>query len=149
MRETERIFLGLGSNLGDRKGNLEAALAGIAGFPETVVVQVSSFYETEPWGVTDQPAFLNAVVEVTSGLEPRALLTAVKGLEQELGRTVSFRWGPRVIDIDLLLYGERKVDEPGLTVPHPQILNRPFVWEPLQEVAPEVLEELRRAALSV
>ena len=149
MHEAERIFLGLGSNLGDRTRNVEAAVEGIRALPQTAVVQVSTFHETEPWGITEQPEFVNAVAEITSGLEPRALLLAVKQLERELGRTETYRWGPRVIDIDLLLYGSRKVNEPGLTVPHPQLLNRPFVWEPLQEIAPEVLEELRRAALSV
>ncbi len=143
----ERIFLGLGSNLGDREANLRAALEHIEHLPGTRVVRSSGFWETEPWGVEDQPAFLNAVTEVRSVLAPEELLDSVKQIERELGRTPTFRWGPRLIDIDLLLYGRRRVDTPQLQVPHPEILNRPFVWEPLQEIAPEVVEELRHAAL--
>lgn len=145
----ERIFLGLGSNLGDREAHLQAALARIRALPGTQVVRVSRFRETAPWGVEDQPAFMNAVAEVRSELGPEALLDAVKQIERELGRTPTFRWGPRLIDIDLLLYGRRRIDSPRLKVPHPEILNRPFVWEPFQEIAPEVVEELRRAALSL
>lgn len=143
----ERVFLGLGSNLGEREENLQAALNGISKFTETRVVRVSSFQETPPWGVEDQPAFLNAVVEIRTALEPEALLEAVKQLEVELGRVPTFRWGPRLIDIDLLLFGDRRLQTARLTLPHPHILERPFVWEPLAEIAPEVVEELRRAAV--
>jgi len=143
----ERVFLGLGSNLGEREENLRAALNGISDLAETRVVQVSSFLETPPWGVEEQPAFLNAVAEIRTALEPEALLEAVKGIEQELGRVPSFRWGPRLIDIDLLLYGERRLQTARLTLPHPHILERPFVWVPLAEIASEVVEELRRAVV--
>jgi 2-amino-4-hydroxy-6-hydroxymethyldihydropteridine diphosphokinase len=145
----ERIFLGLGSNLGDREQNIRSALARIAALPETRVVAVSSVLETEPWGVRDQPSFLNAAAEIRSSLPPAQLLSAIKQIESDLGRTPTFRWGPRVIDIDLLLYGERRVHEVNLRLPHPHILERPFVWEPLAEIAPEVVEELRRAAVSL
>ena len=145
----ERVFLGLGSNLGDRQANLRCALQRIAELPSTGVVRVSQFIETPPWGVEEQPPFLNAVAEIGTALEPRALLAAVKQIERELGRVPSYRWGPRLIDIDLLLYGKRELVEPELTLPHPRILERQFVWEPLREIAPEVEEELRRAALSL
>lgn len=145
----DRVFLGLGSNEGDREENLRGALNRIAGLPGTQVVRVSRFHETPPWGVTDQPAFLNAVAEVRTTLEPEALLRAVKEIERELGRVPTFRWGPRRIDVDLLLHGDRQVRTPELTLPHPFILERPFVREPLAEIAPEVLEELRRAAVSL
>jgi len=145
----ERIFLGLGSNLGDRPANLRAALASLDTLPGTRVVRVSEFRETPPWGVVDQPSFVNAVAEVVSALAPEALLAAVKQIERELGRTPTYRWGPRVIDIDLLLYGDRRLETPALTLPHPAILERAFVWEPLAEIAPEVVENLRRAALSL
>lgn len=141
----ERVFLGLGSNLGDREENLRAALNGISALPGTRVVRVSTFRETPPWGVTDQPAFLNAVAEVRTALEPLPLLDAVKRIEVQLGRTPTFRWGPRLIDIDLLLYGEREANEERLVLPHPQILERAFVWEPLAEIAPEAVEKLRAA----
>lgn len=143
----ERVFLGLGSNLGEREATLEAALERIGALPGTRLVRRSRFYETPPWGVTDQPPFLNAVVELRTGLEPEALLAAVKQVERDLGREPTYRWGPRIIDVDLLVYGNRVVQTPKLTLPHPQILARPFVCDPLEEIAPEVLEELRRAAV--
>jgi 2-amino-4-hydroxy-6-hydroxymethyldihydropteridine diphosphokinase len=143
----ERVFLGLGSNLGDRAAFLKAALEGIAALPGTEVVRVSAFRETEPWGVADQPRFLNAVAEIRTPLAPQDLLAALKRIEREVGRTCTFRWGPREIDIDLLLFGGRRLQAPGLTLPHPHILERDFVWQPLQEIAPDVVEDLRRAAL--
>ena len=148
-RTLPRVFLGLGSNLGDREENLRAALERIEGLPGTDVVRVSRFIETEPWGVEDQPPFINAALEIRTDLEPEALLDAVKGIERELGRTPTFRWGPRLIDIYLLLYGCRELQTPRLSLPHPQLLDRPFVREPLAEIAPEVVEELERAALSL
>ncbi|HTE18801.1 MAG TPA: 2-amino-4-hydroxy-6-hydroxymethyldihydropteridine diphosphokinase [Armatimonadota bacterium] len=145
----ERVFLGLGSNLGDRDANLRSALQRVTELEGTHLECVSSFIETAPWGVEEQPSFLNAVAEIRTALKPRELLAAVKRIERELGRVPTYRWGPRLIDIDLLLYGERVVVEPELTLPHPRILERAFVWEPLREIAPEVVEELRRAALSL
>jgi 2-amino-4-hydroxy-6-hydroxymethyldihydropteridine diphosphokinase len=145
----ERVFIGLGSNLGEREENLRAALNRISSLEGTQVVRVSALRETPPWGVEDQPAFLNAVAEIRTALEPEALLDAVKRIEGELGRVPSFRWGPRLIDLDLLLYGTRRLETPRLTLPHPHILERPFVWEPLAEIAPEVVEELRRAGVSL
>jgi 2-amino-4-hydroxy-6-hydroxymethyldihydropteridine diphosphokinase len=142
-----RVFLGLGSNLGDREAALRAALERVRGLPETEVVRVSAFVESAPWGVEDQPSFLNAAAEIRTSLFPEELLSAVKAIERELGRVPSRRWGPRRIDIDLLVYdGERRAG-PDLTLPHPHILSRDFVREPLQEIAPEVVEELRRASL--
>jgi 2-amino-4-hydroxy-6-hydroxymethyldihydropteridine diphosphokinase len=145
----ERVFLGLGSNLGDREENVRAALNRIARLPGTSVVRISPLVRTAPWGVEAQPEFVNAVAEIRTGLAPEALLAAVKVIERELGRVQTYRWGPRLIDIDLLIYGERRVETPALTLPHPHLLERAFVWEPLGEVAPEVLEELRRAAVSL
>jgi 2-amino-4-hydroxy-6-hydroxymethyldihydropteridine diphosphokinase len=146
---SERIFLGIGSNLGNREENLLAALKRIGELPETSVERTSRFHETDPWGWEDQPAFLNAVVEIRSGLGPEALLGAVKRIERELGREPSFKWGPRLIDIDLLVYGDRRLSCKNLTLPHPHILARPFVVEPLREIAPEQVEELERASVSV
>lgn len=143
----ERVFLGLGSNLRDRDAALRGALERIGGLPGTEIVRVSSFIETEPWGVEEQPPFLNAVAEIRTALPPRELLAALKEIERELGRVPGPRWGPRQIDVDLLLYGARTVQEPDLVVPHPRLLEREFVCGPLGEIAPEVLEELRRAAV--
>ena len=127
------MWLALGSNLGDRAGYLEAARgalpkAGIA------VVRASRVDETAPVGVRDQPQFLNQVLEVETSLEPRPLLDALKQIEHELGRTARERWGPREIDIDILRYDGRIVDEPGLHIPHAELRNRPFLLELLQDI---------------
>jgi 2-amino-4-hydroxy-6-hydroxymethyldihydropteridine diphosphokinase len=135
----ERVFIGLGTNLGDDLDrNLREAVRAIGELPGTEVVRVSSFLSTEPWGVADQPRFLNAVAEISTRLEPLLLLQALKKLESELGRVPTYRWGPRAIDFDIILYGSRRVDLPGLQIPHPRYRQREFVMQPLAEIAPEV-----------
>jgi 2-amino-4-hydroxy-6-hydroxymethyldihydropteridine diphosphokinase len=128
-------YIGLGSNLGDREETLRDALARLAELGE---VRVSCFHETDPVGVTDQPKFVNAVAELSTQLAPRDLLDALLAIERELGRDRSReqRWGPRTLDLDLLLYGGEMIDEPGLTVPHPRLADRRFVLEPLHELVP-------------
>lgn len=136
-----RGFVGLGSNLGDRLGNLRAARDALAATGGHVHVLASSpVYETAPQGeVTDQPDFLNACLEVATELEPEALLDLCKGLEGELGREQPVRrHGPRAIDIDVLLLGSRPHDSPRLTLPHPEILTRRFVLAPLLDLDPEL-----------
>jgi 2-amino-4-hydroxy-6-hydroxymethyldihydropteridine diphosphokinase len=128
-----RVWLALGSNLGDRAGYLQGArqalpAAGIA------VLRASRVDETDPVGITDQPRFLNQVLEVETSLEPRPLLEAVKAVEQQLGRVARERWGPREIDIDILRYDGRTVDEPGLHIPHPELPNRRFLVDLLEEL---------------
>ncbi len=136
----ERVFIGLGTNLGDDlERNLREAIRAIGTLPLTEVVRASSFLSTEPWGVTDQPRFLNAVVEIRTDLEPVQLLHSLKQLEGRLGRVPTYRWGPRAIDFDIILYGRRVVDEAGLKIPHPRFREREFVLQPLREIAPEVL----------
>jgi 2-amino-4-hydroxy-6-hydroxymethyldihydropteridine diphosphokinase len=151
--DRERVFIALGSNLGDRAANLTQALHEVGELPETTIVRVSYFMETEPWGEMNQPAFLNAVAEIRTQLQPEALLTELKRIETDLGRVPSYRWGPRLIDLDLLLYGDRRLQTERLTLPHPGILERSFVFEPLGEIAPDILGdlrgELRRAAVPV
>jgi 2-amino-4-hydroxy-6-hydroxymethyldihydropteridine diphosphokinase len=127
------VWLALGSNLGDRAGYLEAARAALPKAGITVV-KASRVAETEPVGVRDQPRFLNQVLEVETSLEPRPLLDAVKNVERQLGRTASERWGPREIDIDILTYGGRTVDEVGLHIPHAELQNRPFLLELLEDL---------------
>jgi 2-amino-4-hydroxy-6-hydroxymethyldihydropteridine diphosphokinase len=133
----EVAYIGLGSNLGDREENLLAALERLS---ELSLVRASSFRETDPVGVTDQPRFLNAAAELETDLSPRDLLVKLLEIERELGRdrAAETRWGPRTIDLDLLLYGDEVLDEPGLTVPHPRLAERRFALEPLQELAPEL-----------
>jgi 2-amino-4-hydroxy-6-hydroxymethyldihydropteridine diphosphokinase len=140
-------YLGLGANLGERHRNLQEALARLNTIPGIRVTRVSTFRATAPFGVEDQPEFLNGVAEVETELEPPALLAAVKAIEREMGRVPIYRWGPRLIDIDILLYDRLRWESPELTIPHPGILERPFVTEPLAELAPERLEELRRDAV--
>ena len=112
--------------------------------PRTRLVRVSSFLRTEPWGVRDQPAFLNAVAEIRTGLEPLALLQALKQLESAMGRVPSYRFGPRLIDLDIILFGGRTVELPGLTIPHPRYRERDFVMIPFREIAPEVADAEQR-----
>lgn len=131
-----RGFLSLGSNLGDRRGNLRAAVGALRRTPGVRVTRVSSVYETAPQGVTDQPDFLNLVVAIETTLAARELLAAVKEIETRLGRTAGRRWGPRVVDIDILLLGDDHIREDGLTVPHPRMLERAFVMAPLAELEP-------------
>lgn len=132
----ERAFLGLGGNLGDPRAAMGAALRGLDAAPEVQVASVSSLYRTPPWGRTDQPDFLNAAAEVLTGLEPRALLDLCLAAEHDLKRVRGERWGPRVIDLDILLFGERTVREQGLEIPHPRLTERAFVLVPLAELAP-------------
>ena len=127
-------YVGVGSNLGDREATIRAAISALPG-----VVAVSQLRETDPVGIIEQPAFLNGAVALETELSPRQLLAALLAIERELGRERRERWGPRTIDLDLLLYGGETVDEPGLTVPHPRLHERRFALEPLAELDPELL----------
>jgi 2-amino-4-hydroxy-6-hydroxymethyldihydropteridine diphosphokinase len=127
-----RIYLSLGSNVGDRESHLRAA---IDRFPPHIrVLRASPLYETAPVEFTAQPWFLNQVIEVEWAGTPRQLLRAAKAVEREGGRQATRRWGPRVIDVDLLLFGDQSVREPGLEIPHPRLLERDFVLGPLREL---------------
>ena len=124
-------YVGLGSNLGDREALIRRAAEAIG------AVRLSTIRETEPWGLEEQPPYLNAVAEVETSLSPRRLLDRLLDVERQLGRERGGpRWGPRTIDLDLLLYGGQVIDEPGLRVPHPYLLERRFVLEPLAELIP-------------
>ena len=132
-----RAYVALGSNVGDRERMLWSAIHMLAFNPEVDVVAVSSFRETAPVGYLDQPDFLNAAVAIETELGSRALLDLLLSIELELGRTRDGpRLGPRTIDLDLVLYGDEVIDEPGLTVPHPRLHERRFVLEPLAELDP-------------
>lgn len=132
-------FLGFGTNLGDRKKNLSQALNTLNDRPDLAVLRTSSIYETEPWGLADQPSFLNIVAEIATSIPPGELLERVKKLEQDMGREDGPRFGPRLIDIDILLLEDQVVDEPDLTVPHARLHERAFVLVPLAELAPELV----------
>ena len=135
-----RAYVGVGANLGDRESTIRRAVQLLAGTGGVAVVDVSTLRETPPWGPVAQPPYLNGVVEVETDLRPRALLDVLLGIERELGRVrTGERWGPRTIDLDLLVHGDLTCDEPGLTVPHPRIHERRFALEPLAEIAPDLV----------
>jgi 2-amino-4-hydroxy-6-hydroxymethyldihydropteridine diphosphokinase len=133
-----RAYVGIGGNEGDVETVLTEALWAVDALPQTSVRSQSAFYRTPAWGRTDQPDFLNAVVEVQTRLEARVLLESLLAIELRFGRVRSEtqRWGPRAVDLDLLLYGDDVLDEPGLRVPHPHLHERAFVLVPLAEIAP-------------
>jgi 2-amino-4-hydroxy-6-hydroxymethyldihydropteridine diphosphokinase len=132
-----RAYVGLGANLGDRERTLRAAIDALGAEDGVEVVAVSALRETDPVGVGDQPRFLNGAAELETTLTARELLGRLLAIEQRFGRVrVPGEHGPRTVDLDLLLYGDAQLDEPGLTVPHPRLHERRFVLEPLAELAP-------------
>lgn len=132
-------YLGLGSNLGDRRACLAAAARQLAAAPAVRGLRLSPIYETDPVGLEDQPPFLNAVAALETTLWPRELLELAARIEERLGRVRSVRWGPRTIDVDILLVGDLRVTEADLTVPHPRMLERAFVLRPLADLAPDLV----------
>ncbi len=134
-------YLSLGSNLGDRMAHLRDAVRLLSSTPGIVVLRVASIYETEPVGVRDQPRFLNTAVEVSTELPPRTLLAAVKSVEESAGRTPTYRWGPREIDVDILLYDGERFSDGELTIPHPRMQERLFALLPLRELYPDWRDE--------
>ena len=139
------IYLALGTNLGDRFANLQAAIAALP--PAVRVLAQSPVYETPPWGLTDQPAFLNMVLKGETALAPVELLKRLKLLETELGRLPAVRWGPRRIDMDILFYDKLILDTPELTIPHPHLHERAFVLVPLADLAPDLVHPLLSATI--
>ena len=134
------VYLGLGTNLGDRLANLQAARDGLP--PAVRLVASSPVYETKPWGFADQPDFLNQVLKGETELEPQALLDYLKSLEIRLGRTPSIHYGPRLIDVDILFYDQLILKTPDLTLPHPHLHERAFVLVPLADLAPNLYHPL-------
>ena len=135
----ERVYIGLGSNLATPLEQLRSALAALAALPHTSLAAQSSFYASDPLGPADQPRYVNAVAALDTELSPLVLLDALQTIELEQGRThKAERWGPRTLDLDILLFGERQLDEPRLTVPHYHMHARAFVLYPLAEIAPDL-----------
>lgn len=135
-----RTFVGLGANLGDPASQLRSAAAALAELPKTCIVACSSLWRTPAWGPVPQPDYLNAVIALDTDLAPGVLLSELLRIEREHGRVRNEeRYGPRTLDLDLLLYGDACIDEPGLQVPHPQLARRAFVMLPLVEIAPGLL----------
>lgn len=131
-------YIGIGSNLGNRQENCFRAVE-ILEKRGIKVQKKSSLYETEPWGVKDQPRFINMVVQIETTLEPNDLLRLLKAIEREIGRQDSFRWGPRMIDLDILLFNALVLNEENLQIPHPCLHEREFVLRPLNEIAPDII----------
>jgi 2-amino-4-hydroxy-6-hydroxymethyldihydropteridine diphosphokinase len=134
-----RAVIGLGANLGDPAAQLRAATVAIARLPETRIVKASSLYRSAPVGYAAQPDFLNAAVAIETALGPRDLLDALLAIERATGRERTFKDAPRTLDLDILLYGDRAIDEPGLTVPHPRLHERAFALAPLVEIEPDAV----------
>lgn len=131
-----RAFVGLGSNLGEREALIRQALDELAALPDTTLIRVSSLYDTEPVGEIEQPRFLNAVAMLDTELTARRLLWNLQRIEARLGRTRTQRWGPRTMDLDLLLFGDQVIEEEDLRLPHPELARRAFVLIPLVELEP-------------
>lgn len=136
MIKGNQVFIGLGSNLGQREKNLAKAIERCQAF--SILKKSSSIYETEPWGEKDQPKFLNQVIEIETRLEPLLLLATLKKIEKEMGRKPTKRYGPRLIDLDILLFNHLVMKTPDLTIPHPMLDQRAFVLVPLAEIAPRI-----------
>jgi 2-amino-4-hydroxy-6-hydroxymethyldihydropteridine diphosphokinase len=135
----ENAYIGLGSNLADPSVQVEAGLRALANLPQTRLVARSRLYRSAPWGRADQPEFVNAAAALETDLSPRKLLNELLAIERASGRERDgTRWGPRVLDLDILVYGDRRIAEPGLYVPHPHLHERAFALVPLAEIAPEL-----------
>ena len=141
-------YIGLGSNMGDKIANLNKAIEELGKVPGNKVLAVSSFYKTEPVGGVEQDWFVNAAAEIETSLTPRELLNKLLYIEKNLGRVRDARWGPRVIDLDILLYDDLVMDEEGLSIPHPYLHKRGFVLVPLAEIAPKVIHPRLRKSVS-
>ncbi len=138
MTEQVTACIALGSNLDDPRAQVRRGFEALATLPQSRLLARSRLYRTPPWGITGQPDFINAAVRLETSLSPRELLDALLAIETPAGRAPGVRNGPPIPDLDLLLYGERRIDEPGLAVPHPRLHERAFVLLPLADVAPEL-----------
>lgn len=135
------IYIGIGSNIGDRLANCESVMERLKN-KGIIIKKASSPYETEPWGLKEQPKFINMVVEAVAGLSPEELLLVLKDIEKEMGRKDTIKWGPRIIDLDILLYDDAVINMEYLQIPHPLLHKRDFVLLPLCEIAPEKMHPL-------
>jgi len=131
----DQVFIALGTNIGDREANLCEARKALA--PKVIIIKESPIYITPPWGYKDQPEFLNQVLEVRTKMRPGRLLAYLKRIEKKMGRLETFRNGPRLIDLDILFYGQRVIERSKLCIPHPRLHERSFVLVPLKDIAPE------------
>jgi 2-amino-4-hydroxy-6-hydroxymethyldihydropteridine diphosphokinase len=140
------VYLGIGSNLGNRQNNCEKSLSLLEEKGITIIKR-SSMIETEPWGVQDQPKFINLVVEIQTELEPGELFCTLKEIEVAIGRTETVRWGPRIVDLDILFYNDAIINSSELIIPHPGIQDRIFVLKPLSEIAPDKMHPVLKKSV--
>jgi 2-amino-4-hydroxy-6-hydroxymethyldihydropteridine diphosphokinase len=140
-------FIALGSNLGDRRENIARALEKIRDLPESSILRQSSIIETKPVGNTNQPDFLNSVIKIKTGLSPAQLLNHLLQIESEMGRVRKERWGPRIIDLDILFFNDEIIQTPDLTIPHPEILNREFILNLMNEIAPDFVHPVEKKTI--
>lgn len=138
------VFIGLGSNLGNRKENIITALQKIGKLPKTAIIKSSSIINTKPVGITNQPDFLNCIVQIKTILDPEKLLLELLKIEREMGRIRKQKWGPRIIDLDILFFNNEIINTQDLTVPHPEILNRKFVLTSMKEIAPQFVHPIEK-----
>ncbi len=139
-------YIGIGSNLGNREENCRKAITLLTG-KSIKILKCSSLYETEPWGVKEQPEFINMAVEIETHMEPLELLRAIKEIENGMGRREGLRWGPRVMDLDILLYDDLILRTQELEIPHPRLRDREFVLKPLSEIAPDKIHPLFKKSI--
>jgi len=135
----ERCFIGLGTNLGNKEANLKTAILMLDNKGTIWVKKVAPFYQTAPWGYPEQDWFINTVVEIETTLSPHQLLNVLLNVEEKMGRLRNLRWGPRIIDLDLLTYGSAIINRPGLVIPHPRMTKRAFVLVPLADLDPDLV----------
>ena len=140
------VYIGIGSNIGNREENCKTAIkllieSGI------IVSKLSSKIETEPWGMSDQPKFINMVIKIETDTEPLELLDIIRNIEMDIGRRPGLRWGPRVIDLDILLYDDRIIKTSHLEIPHPRMCERTFVLKPLSEIAPNTIHPILKKSI--
>jgi 2-amino-4-hydroxy-6-hydroxymethyldihydropteridine diphosphokinase len=135
----KRVFIGLGTNLGDKEINLKVAVNNLKEVKGLRVIKVAPLYRSAPWGYREQEWFLNTVLEAKTILPPRELLSILLDIEKKMGRVREKRWGPRIIDLDLLIYGDLIINDPDLVIPHPYLAERPFVLVPLADLSPDLL----------
>lgn len=143
-----KAYIGIGSNLQNRLANIETAIAKVDESAQCKVQDVSSIYETKPFGITEQNNFYNAAIKIETEIEPKELLHLLKDIEKEMGRKKIVKWGPRIIDLDILLYDDIILNDEELSIPHKEIINRDFVLVPLQEIAPDKIHPVIKKRLS-
>lgn len=146
-RKWHKAYVSLGSNMGDKKGNLLKAIKNIKNLPDTFVTKQSTILETEPYGYTDQDMFLNGCIEIKTLFTPQELIQKLLEIETIMGRKRVIKWGPRIIDLDIILFDDEIINEENLTVPHPYMCDRLFVLEPLFEIAPYIIHPIKRMSI--